>query len=240
MDIVIRYGWLIDVFGVPRTYDGIWFAPVCGDVDEAEPTPTHSLKEYDTIIVHCEGFQLGDADGVWVRAAIPNVFGYAPLHVSDGRWFLLDTAFVAVVAEAEKCWIAYPFVCTDDCQSTGLVFSRFGPPSDVRERIARAFWSLLLAGGAWQLSEFNAPRVGFDTGDGYDSELLVGYSHGEFYAEDMRDSECEDDTISRFDEHVVWLIRETQICPDCGGSGEESFLPAGEKCEACSGTGSLH
>jgi hypothetical protein len=240
MDIVTRHGWLLNVFGVPRYFDGIWFAPVCGEVDEAEAIPIHLLQEYETIIVHCEGFQLGDADGVWVRAAIPSVFGYAPLHVSDGRWFLLNTAFVAVLPETEKCLAAYPFACTDDCQSTGLVFSRLGPPSNVRERIARAFWCLLLAGGAQQLSEFKAPRVGFDTGDGYDSELLVGYSRGEFYAEDMRDSECEEDTVGSFDEHVAWLAGETRLCPECGGSGEESFLPAGEVCELCVGTGWLN
>ena len=65
--------------------------------------------------------------------------------------------------------------------------SKRGPPRELEERIAGAFWGLLLAEGAEQLSEFCAPGIGFDTGDGYDTELVVGYSRGQFFAEDMRD-----------------------------------------------------
>jgi hypothetical protein len=111
--------------------------------------------------------------------------------VSDGRWFLLDAAFVAVLPVGEDCWAAYPFACTDVCGVTGLVFSRCGPTAAVRDRIARAFWGLLVSEGANRLSPFTVPGVGFDTGDGYDTELVVGYSRGEFFAEDMREPEDE-------------------------------------------------
>ena len=191
MRIVTQHGWLLSIIGGARHFEGIWFAPVQGEVEDAEENPTHLLRDHSRIHFHCEGFELGDADGLWVRAAIPSVFGYAPLHVSDGRWFLLDAAFVAVLPEGEEFWAAYPFVCTDICQATGLVFSRLGPPSGVKDRISRAFWGLLLAEGAGRLSAFTAPGVGFDTGDGYDTELVVGYSRGQFFAEDMRDSESD-------------------------------------------------
>lgn len=187
MRIVTRHGRLFGVVGVARCFDGIWFAPVRGDIDDPEESPTHPLQDHARIRFRCEEFELGDADGPWVRAAIPTVFGYAPLHVSDGRWFLLDAAFVAVLPEGEEFWVAYPFACTDVCQSTGLVFSRLGPLPTVRDRIARAFWGLLVAEGTENLSQFTAPGVGFDTGDGYDTELVIGYSHGEFFADDMRD-----------------------------------------------------
>ena len=191
MRIVTRHGWLLGVVGVARCSDGIWLAPVRGDIDHPEENPTHQLHDHARIRFHCEGFELGDADGAWVRAAIPTVFGYSPLHVSDGRWFLLDAAFVAVLPVGEECWEAYPFAVTDSCQATGLVFSRLGPSPALRDRIARAFWGLLLAEGGERLSPFTAPGVGFDTGDGYDTELVVGYSHGEFFAEDMREPEDE-------------------------------------------------
>lgn len=191
MRIETRHGWLLDIVGSTRLVDGIWFAPICGEVEDPEEYPSCPLHEYAEVSFHCEGFELGDADGVWVRAAIPSVFGYAPLHVSDGRWFLLDAAFVAVVPDGEQCWVAFPFVCTDAHQTTGLVFSSRGPDADLRERIARAFWGLVVSEGVEQLSPFTAPGVGFDTGDGYDTELVVGYSRGEFFAEDMRDPEAE-------------------------------------------------
>jgi hypothetical protein len=187
MRVETRHGWLLGVVGTARCSDGIWFAPVRGEVEDPEEYPTHPLHEHAVIRFDCEGFELGDADGVWVRAALPGVFGYAPLHVSDGRWFLLDAAFAAVLPDGEGCWAAYPFACTDAGLGTGLVFSRRGPPSATRDRIARAFWGLLVAEGAERLSPFTAAGVGFDTGDGYDSELVVGYARGTFFAEDMRD-----------------------------------------------------
>src|SRR5579872_2603884 len=135
MGIETRYGWLLGVVGTAQCFDGIWLVPVRGDVEEPAEYPTHLLHDHAEVRFQSEGFELGDADGVWVRAAIPNVFGYTPLHVSDGRWFLLDAAFVAVVSEGEGCWAAFPFACTDVCQATGLVFSRLGLPAAVRDRI---------------------------------------------------------------------------------------------------------
>jgi hypothetical protein len=105
----------------------------------------------------------------------------------------LDALFAAVIPEGEDYYVSYPFACTDMGQTTGLVFSRLGPDAEVRDRIARAFWGLLVAEGSDRLSDFSAPGVGFDTGDGYDTELEVGYSRGVFYAEDMRDSAAEED-----------------------------------------------
>lgn len=190
MRIETRYGRLFGVVGIVRCFDGIWFAPVRGEVEDPEEFPTHPLRDHATVCLENVEFQLGDADGVWVRAAIPAAFGYAPLHVSDGRHFLLDAAFAAVLRESGSCWTAYPFACTDAFQATGLVFSRHGPDVSVRDRIARAFWGLVCE-GAEEPSPFTAAGVGFDTGDGYDTELVVGYSRGEFFAEDMHDAEDE-------------------------------------------------
>jgi hypothetical protein len=234
---VTRHGWLLDVVGAARCFEGIWFAPVCGEVDDPEEMPTHWLQDHAQVQFPCEGFELGDSDGIWVRAALTGVFGYSPLRVSDGRSFLLDAAFAAVLAEGQASWVAYPFACTDLCGRTGLVFSRQGPGTEVRDRVAQAFWGLLLAECTNTLSEFSAPGVAFDTGDGYDTELILGYSRGEFYAEDMRDNE--NDVFGKYDPHVVWLAGEMQVCPECGGSGEESFFPGGELCELCGGTGKV-
>jgi hypothetical protein len=49
MPIVTRYGWLLDVIGAIRKADGIWFAPVYGDLDDPEKDPTHSLQAHTPI-----------------------------------------------------------------------------------------------------------------------------------------------------------------------------------------------
>jgi hypothetical protein len=153
-------------------------------IDDPEEVPSHPLHEYTRLDFSWAGdFDMGDQkEGAWVRAVIPNVFGYAPLHVADGRWFLLDAAFVAVLLDDGGRGVAYPFVCTD----LGLVFSHAGPEPPMQDRIAEAFWRLLLTEAENRLSEFVAERVAFDTGDGYDTELEIGYSRGQFYAYDLR------------------------------------------------------
>lgn len=187
MQIETRCGFLLGVVGVARRSGGFWFVPACGEIEDPEEVPSHPLRDHSRIEFACDGVESYDSDGVWVRAALPSVFRYAPLHVADGRWCLLDALFVVVAAlpQGEDRWIAYPFACTDICGATGLIFSRRAPDPDLRNRIARAFWGLLVAEGDDHLSPFTADRIGFDTGDGYDTELTVGYSRGRFFAEDM-------------------------------------------------------
>jgi hypothetical protein len=198
MPLVTRYGWLLGVVGEARCFDGVWFAPVCGAVEDPEDRPSHYLCDYAHVGSDSEGFDLDGGDGVWVRAAIPGVFGYSPLHVDDGRPFLLDAAFVAVLPEGEGCWAAYPFACTDESRKTGLVFSRRVSEADLRDRIARAFWGLLVAEGAGRLSPFTASGVLFleynwDGDAMLGTLLVVGYSGGRFFAEELIDPGEEDD-----------------------------------------------
>jgi hypothetical protein len=188
MNLLVRYGSLLRVVGRPRSADGIWFAPGRVWIEDPMEYPQHSLQEYNPMRLEWAGdFDLGDTDAAWVRAALPGVFEYAPLHVADGRDFLLDAGFVAVFLDNSGCGLAYPFACTDAGQGTGLVFSNAGPDTGLRKRIAQAFWGLLQAEAKDHLSAFVAERVAFDTGDGYDTELEIGYARGQFYAVDLLD-----------------------------------------------------
>lgn len=192
MGLAVKHGYLLGVVGHPRLVDGIWFCGARGVIEDPEDFPSYSLRNYTRLTLSWAGdFQMGDeGDSAWVRAAIPSVYGFAPLHVADGRWLLLDTAFVAVLLDGEKSGVAWPFACTGN----GIVFSRLGPTAALRDRIAAAFWSILFTEGADQLSDFIAERVAFDTGDGYDTELVIGCLRGEFYANDLHD-EQEDERI---------------------------------------------
>jgi hypothetical protein len=79
-------------------------------------------------------------DAAWVRARLPRVFAFTP-ELSGVEKSLLDAGFVAVAAGTS---IGFPFVCTDNCGRTGLMFSSDGPDQDIQAKIAAAFWSLLL------------------------------------------------------------------------------------------------
>jgi hypothetical protein len=70
------------------------------------------------------------------------VFEFTP-DLSEVEKSLLDVGFVAV---PEGSPIGLPFVCADDYGRTGLMFSPDGPDQDTQEKIARAFWGLLLEG----------------------------------------------------------------------------------------------
>ncbi len=185
MSLVIHHGRLFAVVGQPRCWEGTWFVPACGEIEAPAANSSHPLADHAAISFPWEGdFELEDTDSVWVRAALSGLFHYAPLHVGDGRNFLLDALFFAVLLDAGEGGEAYPFACTDDGLSTGLVFSRLGPNAQVQERIAAAFWGLLLAEGPEHLAGFSACGIRFEAED-FETDVEAGYAHGRFYAVDL-------------------------------------------------------
>ena len=78
-------------------------------------------------------------DAAWVRAQIPNTFGFTPERAEVEK-AVLDIGFVAVPEGEAVC---YPFVCTDHYGRTGLMFSEGGPEEAIKRSIAAAFWGLL-------------------------------------------------------------------------------------------------
>jgi hypothetical protein len=79
-------------------------------------------------------------DAAWVRARIPQVFGFVP-DAADGEKSLLDIGFVAVKADS---LVGTPFICSDHYGRTGILFSPAGPDQATQAEIAGSFWSLLL------------------------------------------------------------------------------------------------
>jgi len=222
MRIEIRHGWLSGCHGIARCSDGLWFAGVRGDLDDPETEPSHWLNTYvqeptdseeidneendpwswklspllhnDKIV--CFSIEYLPSDKLWVRAALPQVFRFVPLHVSEERDDLLNVAFVAVVPIEPQFSAGYLFACTDSFATTGLVFSRQGPNETLRSRIAQAFWKLLLDQSADQLTSFSADRIHDEEVAAFSAdriqngisieyveEFVVGFSGGEFYVE---------------------------------------------------------
>ena len=81
--------------------------------------------------------------GLWVCAAIPIVFGFAPPVEPGSCDRLLECPFFAVV-EHDDQFELHGFVCSDPELEPELEFFRDTDP-DLAARIATAFWGLLLA-----------------------------------------------------------------------------------------------
>jgi hypothetical protein len=196
MGLIIFHGLLFEVVGeARRAADGTWFVPACVEIDEPERNPSHWFRDHGGAGLPTDGgVELEGMDGVWVRAAIPGVFHYSPLYVSDGGGLLFDTVFFAVLLlDTESSGVAHPFACTDQGMGAGLVFSRLGPGVELRERIAKAFWGLLLTEGASRLSDFSLPRFEFETDDGDSPEVEVGYARGRFYCQEVHEQTVEEE-----------------------------------------------
>ncbi|WP_335131474.1 hypothetical protein [Nostoc sp.] len=86
-------------------------------------------------------------NAAWVRARIPAIFGsniLIGLSIPDYKYALIEQMFVACELGSNGDWIAYPFICEDYNLRAGLRFYPDDSSTEVYERIAKAFWELLL------------------------------------------------------------------------------------------------
>jgi hypothetical protein len=81
-----------------------------------------------------------DVDANWVWARISREFE-TDLSVSQTEKSLLHQGFLALTNDLQT---AYPFVCSDYYGKTKLMFSKEGPETALKEKIAADFWGLLL------------------------------------------------------------------------------------------------
>lgn len=98
-------------------------------------------------------------------------------------------------------------------------------------RIAVAFSRLLWRSRA-EVATFATWDL--DTEDWY--EWLSGYDGNQFF-QSVVSMRLDDDDPFQYDTIGIMFFNDVVECPECNGVGEESFLPAGEQCEHCRGTG---
>jgi hypothetical protein len=141
-DMRIEFGTLQNVFGKAATAQGFTFVPAAVELDGNGFSTEFYLRDWagqrPPAILARPIQQRYDA--AWVRARLPRVFNLTP-EKSGIEKSLLDVGFVAVPTESA---VGFPFVCTDYYGRTGLMFSTKGPGQNTQEKIAAAFWSLLL------------------------------------------------------------------------------------------------
>jgi hypothetical protein len=247
---------LLDVFGVPQfvgewafvaaTFDHFpadagerWeiregFEPLFGDADDPDgkahwpPALARLRRRFD---------RPGDDPQfltVWTRARLPVLFGVMPPGGRDLTYGpLFELSFLAVTdPEDDGTLRVIPFVCTSDLhERLGLEFDPGVDPA-LRRRVVEAFRGLLLKSPT-DLAHFR---------DHYRQEEslgVVGLDADGFYDELFDEWDWEDGPPPAPDTHWGAVTGETWPCPECGGSGEESFYPAGAQCECCSGSGTV-
>lgn len=235
---IATYARLLDVLGTPALMDKIHFVPALLEVDSLSSKLEFSLAEH--------GGALGISDdhpltyGLWIRARIPRMFGFAPLHCANNWQPLVNLPFLAVGEfESDRNLMAYPFICTEwfhpkddfrESPSFGLLFSKHGPGLTVRARIAKGFWSLLLSNSS-DLAPFS---------DFYYNECgrycAVGFEKGEFFVEPISDDN-DDEILEIASTHFELFPNQPIPCPDCDGMGVEDSLLFPQDCQTCGGTG---
>src|SRR5262249_41213225 len=98
--MLVRHGRLRGVVGRPRQTKGLFFCAALVEIDE--PHDCHPLADTFRPVLHefvwVDPYQpYRPPDALWVRSRLPVVFGYRPLRIADGRTYLLDAGFVAVL-----------------------------------------------------------------------------------------------------------------------------------------------
>src|SRR5262245_41369191 len=137
----VRHGRLLGVVGSPRRVPGLALCPALVEVD-----PPHACYPLSDVfrprMEVLGGFEYGGPpDALWVRARLPAVFGYCPLQVADGRPYLLDAGFVAVL-DPDVIPVAVPFACADDAELGCHLVVCGAVEAAAQDRIAAGFWGL--------------------------------------------------------------------------------------------------
>ncbi|MGV0104522.1 hypothetical protein NSTCB13_03200 [Nostoc sp. DSM 114160] len=161
VSIVIKHGWFHQILGKCAQHGGFVFIALLGDLgSELEiisyqrvgEDPMFPLSDYiegqpPSILQRCHDLFGKSVNAVWVRARIPAIFGsniLIGLSIPDYKYALIEQMFVACELGSNGDWIAYPFICEDYNLRAGLRFYPDDSSTKVYERIAKAFWELLL------------------------------------------------------------------------------------------------
>jgi hypothetical protein len=238
---------VVEVNDSSRCQDGVWFVPVLFDFEPGERLARVDL--FDRGMMERDAFReverncSVDTDSptfwsVWLRARLTAEFRMQPLVAGDNsRTSVLDIGFFAAIFAASGEPAFHPFVCTEaGGDGPELEFLTSASTADEQKQIVSAFRSLTLASpfdlvpfADYVMLDYDYDawfvKLGLDTRGrffelgvaGYDEEDLGGWNDG----------------------HTGLPGYESRECDHCGGQGEESFLPAGEQCEICQGSGRL-
>jgi hypothetical protein len=137
----IHHGTFDRPLGRKAESHGWTLLPCIGTLEGDTFSASHLLSDYVDVAQAPAVLKrplAGGWDAAWVRARLQRAFAYEPA-VAEVEKSLLSECFVAICEDD-----AFLFECADYYGRTGLVFSPKGPAKATQDRIARAFWSILL------------------------------------------------------------------------------------------------
>ena len=218
---------------------GIRFLPTRFDFDsDSEGTPRFALSEFagETLEIGADVSAFDDSYSTefWCISRIAEEFGIAP---PSGIVLLTDSplnlGFVAGWRSRKSGRRKLlPFICLGDYHGPSLVFRTSDEKRTCAAVVAKAFWGILTRKPR-QLAPLDF--LWYDECEG--GWANVSSFAGQVVVSDTHDDEPEA-PVGRTDPHLVKIWHPDGLpCPECEGTGEESFCPAGETCEFCDGTG---
>ena len=166
----IQNGELLNVLGRAAEHQGIQFVPGVVELEKGTGSTDCYFRDHPEFKA---ANTISCYDVAFVRARIPCIFGYTPDPAEIEKTFLYE-GFVCVLGETD----CIPYICTDYYGCTGLEFSSL-VPSEQKEKIALAFWSLFLAD--WNdVADFENSVEQY----GFTPRVTLGCRAGEVYAEE--------------------------------------------------------
>ena len=218
------------IMGTPRSWGGLVFAAARFDFDEGREGKCEFPLSEAADELPGFGMILGDAsdflESAWVRGRIAAGLGFAAPLVSqfEDDYVQVDLPFIACA----RGQVPVPFLCSD-AYDPSLCF-RVGEDAALKQRLAMAFWDMLLAEPA-EIAPYEHLWLD-DVGGAY---MRDGVAHGRYF--ELTADDPEDCEPGAYVQQQSFLLGIPNVCPECGGTGEESFYPAGDPCEECDGTG---
>ena len=139
----IQHAKLHDVYGQAAKYGGFTIVPADLELEGTVFSLSFWLNELprDRIPPVLRVPVAQQFDVAWVRARLPAAFGCTPEPSEREKTFLLQS-FVAVPDGAE---VGVAFECSDYYGKTSLTFSEAEGDERLMNRVADAFWSVLLS-----------------------------------------------------------------------------------------------
>jgi hypothetical protein len=145
--ISIRYGESEDVIGNARRHDDIACVPARVQLTGISLTNGSYLEEYlaeSTLAAEVKALIHPGEDAPWVCGRVQRVFSQPQAPEEDrAEKSCMGFGFLAVIPEDEGL-VGIPFECTDYYGRSHLLFSSEAPPQPLADRIANAFWQILL------------------------------------------------------------------------------------------------
>ena len=175
--MIVRHATLHDVIGRAARSDGFTFVPAVLDLDGNSFSSPFSLSDLSSErippVLRVPIRQ--EFDAAWIRARLPCVFGFTPPPAETEK-ALLDVAFVAVPDGSDE---GVPIVCSDYYGHSSIYFAAVESDRPLKERVANAFWSVLLSEPE-QLADFQTSVYH----SGFGGWLDFGCEAGEPYCDE--------------------------------------------------------